>query len=97
MTVWLPEGRCVIILATLSSISLCYTCNGKNGKFFALAPSPSLPFPPNFHHSFQYAYGTILQIPAARLVVTLRIHIALPAVALGTPVIFVVSGRDPHN
>ena len=43
---------------------------------------------PTFHHPFQFAYGNLLQIAAAKLVITSRIHVALPCVALGTPVIF---------
>ena len=43
----------------------------------------------SFHHHFQHAYHSLLQVGRARLVVTSRIHVALPAVALGTPVIFV--------
>ena len=43
----------------------------------------------SFHHHFQHAYHSLLAVGGARLVVTSRIHVALPAVALGTPVIFV--------
>ena len=43
---------------------------------------------PPFHHPFQYAYANLLQIAGAKLVITSRIHVALPCVALGTPVIF---------
>ena len=43
---------------------------------------------PSFHWPFQFAYGSLLAIAQARVVVTSRIHVALPAVGLGTPVIF---------
>ena len=43
---------------------------------------------PTFHHPFQFAYGNLLQIAAARLIITSRIHVALPCAALGDPVIF---------
>ena len=43
---------------------------------------------PFFHWPFQFAYGSLLTIAQARVVVTSRIHVALPAVGLGTPVIF---------
>ena len=43
---------------------------------------------PSFHWPFQFAYGSLLTIAQARVVVTSRIHVALPAVGLGTPVIF---------
>ena len=43
---------------------------------------------PSFHHPLQFAYGNLLQLAKAKLVITARIHIALPCVALGTPVIF---------
>ena len=43
---------------------------------------------PSFHWPFQFAYGSLLAIAQARLVITSRIHVALPAVGLGTPVIF---------
>ena len=43
---------------------------------------------PPFHQPLQFAYGSMLQIAAARVVITSRIHVALPAVGVGTPVIF---------
>ena len=33
---------------------------------------------PSFHHPLQFAYGNLLQLAKAKLVITARIHIALP-------------------
>ena len=43
---------------------------------------------PTFHQPFQFAYGNLLEIARAKLVITARIHVALPAVALGTPALW---------
>ena len=53
---------------------------------------------PTFHQPFQFAYGNLLQIARAKLVITSRIHVALPCVALGTPVIFtLIDGAHPDS
>ena len=52
---------------------------------------------PTFHHPFQFAYGNLIQIAQAKLVITSRIHVALPCVALGTPVIFTLVDGAPDS
>jgi len=42
-----------------------------------------------------HAERRLLEIKQAKLVVTSRLHVALPAIALGTPLIFVI--KDPHD
>lgn len=46
---------------------------------------------------FQLAQSQLESIAAARLVITSRIHTALPAVALGTPVVFLTDGLEHPN
>ena len=89
----------VLLVDTLNNEAVKTNLLPNSSKAFVVSYSHNLeaPFPLRFHHSFQYAYGSLLQIAAAKLVITSRIHVALPAVALGTPVIFVVSTKDPHN
>ena len=46
---------------------------------------------------FDLAKDQLEAIASASLVITSRIHTALPAVALGTPVLFLEDGLDHHN
>lgn len=46
---------------------------------------------------FEIAQKFLMKIASAKLVITSRIHTALPAVALGTPVIFIEDGLEHIN
>lgn len=52
-------------------------------------------FEANISHEqrFEHAHNILKQLASAKVVVTSRIHIALPCLALGTPVLFVFGGQ----
>ena len=57
----------------------------------------SIPYPrpknPTIQNNFKWAASLVESYARAKVVITHRLHVALPCVALGTPVIFINSGR----
>ena len=51
----------------------------------------------NVEQRFQKAQEQLKAIAGAQLIITSRIHTALPAVALETPVLFLTDGLEHHN